>query len=204
MQQIQADKRLNNGGRRVIFNQFDDEQNRIGISTTADSFSQMMEEMRVNAAAKKQSKLEDANSRPFRSTKLSALQKKILQVALRWHGRCYSDVYNADVKAEILGWPVETSYSRWSPDSGWYREWEPYKGAHSGTARYVHDSKPVYGQIFCRNAIGIREYNKGSVTVTRALKRLGERNLLCQTGLGWSLTSHGLEVAKTVPAPRQP
>ncbi|MCZ6677604.1 MAG: hypothetical protein O7E52_10170, partial [Candidatus Poribacteria bacterium] len=192
-----TENRLNNDSRLVLFNQFEEEQHQLNEDDASDSFSQMMEDMHINAAAKKQSRLEDANSRPFRSTKLSELQKEILEVALRWHGKDYSDVCNADVKAQILGWPVEESYSRWSPDCGWYRHWEPYKRAHPGTARYVHDSRPVYGQIFCRNKIGIREYNKGSVTVTRALKRLGERNLLCQTGRGWSLTSHGLEVVKT-------
>lgn len=169
MQQIEADKRLNDGGRPACINQF---------------FADL--------EVKRQHALVDANASTPRTTKLSTLQRQILAIALRWRGKARSDVYIQDIKAEVFGWQAMNHY--WN---GWIDEGR----AVPGTARYVEDhhmaGKSMSGQIFDRQSIGTKEYNAVSVSVSRALKRLTERHLLYQSGAGWSLTEHGLEVVKT-------
>ena len=191
---IETDNRLNDGGRHVLFNQFEYEQNRLNESAAADGISQFAEQPRADFEARKSSDLDEANSRPANTTKLSRLQKQILALALKWRGKSHCDVYHVDVKAEIFDWPVMHHY--WSG-------WEAETSAVPGTARYASchhiPDEPIFGQIFNRSSIGVRKYNAVSVSVTRTLQRLTERNLLFQTGRGWSLTAHGLKVAKTAP-----
>jgi len=143
--------------------------------------------------AKRQQALSDANAATPRTTKLSPLQKKILLIALRWRGKDHGDVYAQDIKAEVFGWKPMSHYS-----TGWFDEGR----CRSGTARLSLDHPSMgnwsdSGQIFERKSIGERTYNSVSVTVSRTLKRLTERHLIYQSGAGWSLTKHGLEVAKT-------
>ena len=173
MQQIEQaiDKRLNKGSALPFINQF-----------------------RAEFETRKQQDLAKANASTPRTAKLSALQKQILLIALRWLGKDHSDVYTQDIKVEVFGWKPMSHYS-----TGWFDEGRN----HPGTARSNFDDPdwsngPLYGQIFDRKSIGESRYNAVSVSVSRALKRLTERHLLYQSGAGWSLTDHGEEVAKTV------
>ena len=151
----------------------------------------------IDIQTKRQQALSDANAATPRIMKLSPLQKQILLIALRWRGKDRSDVYGQDIKAEVFGWKPMSHYS-----TGWFDE-----GHHRpGTARLSLDHPSMAnwsdgGQIFDRKSIGERTYNSVSVTVSRTLKRLTERKLIYQSGAGWSLTKHGLEVAKTTTAP---
>ena len=184
---IGTQNRLNNGSQRVIFNQFEDE---------ADPISQLIEANRKAFEEKVADDLKVAAMSPARTARLSKLQKKILLLALKWHGVTVSDVYNVDVKTEVFGWTPLESYNHYI-ETGWERRWATNTRLTPGTARSKFDSSPVYGQVFCKNVIGHNQYNAVSVSVTRALKRLTNRNLLIQTGMGWSLTQHGLDLART-------
>ena len=171
-----TDNRLNDGDRPSSINQF---------------FADIQ--------AKRQQALADANASTPRTAKLSTLQRKILLIALRWRGKDRSDVYIQDIKVEAFGWKPMSHYSTGWVDEGHNRP---------GTARSNSDDPhcfngPLSGQIFDRKSIGESRYNAVSVSVSRALKRLIERHLLYQSGVGWSLTDHGLEVAKTISAPTQ-
>lgn len=141
---------------------------------------------------RRQTALVEANTATPRTTKLSSLQKQILTIASRWRGKDRSDVYTNDIKAEAFGWQPLSHYSN---------EWVNEGDAAPGTARYAQDhhcaSESIRGQTFDRQSVGERHYNAVSVSVSRALKRLMERHLLYQSGAGWSLTEHGLEVVKT-------
>jgi len=167
-----VNKRLNNSNAVAFFNQLRDE-----------------------SEARKKQDLVAANSSKPRTAKLSRLQKQVLLIALRWHGKTWSDVYNSDIKVEVFGWKPLCHY--WD---GWHDE----AHAQPGAARYEldHDwaNKSLHGQIFNRKSIGERRYNTVSVSAHRALKRLTERHLLYKTGAGWSLTEHGLETAKKLSA----
>ncbi len=171
MQQIEQaiDKRLNEGDLSGFINQ-----------------------LHTDFETRKQQDLAKANASTPRTAKLSTLQRQILLIALRWHGKAHSDVYSQDIKVEVFGWKPMHHY--WN---GWYDE------AHEqpGTARFELDhhmaNDSLRGQIFDRKSIGQNRYNGVSVSVSRALKRLTERHLLYQSGAGWSLTKHGLEVANT-------
>ena len=169
MQQIEADKRLNDGDMAAFINQ-----------------------LHAECEARKQQDLAKANASTPRTTKLSALQRQILAIALRWRANARSDVYIQDIKVEVFGWRAMNHYWDGWIDEGW---------AVPGTARYAEDhhmaGESMSGQIFDRSSIGTKEYNSVSVSVSRALNRLTERYLLYQSGGGWSLTEHGLEVAKT-------
>ena len=162
--------------------------NRLIHGDASDSLNQFFADIH----AKRQQALSDANAATPRTTKLSPLQKKILLIALRWRGKARSDVYTEDVKVEVYGWKPLQHYS-----TGWYDE----AHAQPGTARFALDhnlaNDPLGGQIFDRHSIGEGRYNTVSVSVSRALKRLTERHLIYQSGAGWSLTKHGLEVANT-------
>lgn len=173
MQQIEADKRLNKGNVEAFINQF-----------------------RTEFETRKQQDLAKANTATPRTTKLSTLQRQILAIALRWHGKAHSDVYSSDIKVEFFGWQAMSHY--WN---GWVAE----SNIQPGTARLPLDHPSMAnwsdgGQIFDRKSIGESRYNAVSVSVSRALKRLTKRHLLYQSGAGWSLTDHGIEVAKTVGA----
>ena len=151
----------------------------------------------VDLHAKQQQALSGANAATPRITKLSPLQKKILLIALRWRGKARSDVYAQDIKTEVFGWKPMSHYSTGWVDEGHYRP---------GTARLSLDHPSLAnqsdsGQIYDRKSIGEQTYNSISVTVWRTLKRLTERHLIYQSGAGWSLTKHGMEVAKTMTAP---
>jgi len=169
MQQIEADKRLNDAERPDFINQ-----------------------LRIDYEARKQRDLADANAHEPRTTKLSKLQKQILILALRWQGKSHDDVYAQDVKTEVFGWKPMRHYS-----SGWYDE----ASAQPGTARYELDhflaNRSLGGQVFDRESIGTAKYNAVSVSISRALMRLTDRHLLYRFDAGWSLTEHGLKVAKT-------
>ncbi len=155
-------------------------------------------QMWAESAARQKQRLADANASTPRTTKLSKLQKQVLLIALRWHGKAHSDVYNSDIKVEVFGWKPLSHY--WD---GWVDEGH----AQPGTARCELDShwanNSLHGQIFDRKSIGERRYNAVSVSTHRALKRLTERHLLYKTGAGWSLTEHGLETAKNVVPARE-
>lgn len=168
-------KRLNNGNASAFINQF-----------------------RTEFEARKQQDLAKANASTPRTAKLSTLQRQILSIALRWRGKDRSDVYTQDVKVEVFGWKPMNHYS-----TGWFDEGHN----HPGTARSNSDDPHwangfLSGQIFDRQSIGEQHYNAVSVSTSRALKRLTERHLLYQSGLGWSLTDHGLEVANKVSSTR--
>lgn len=126
-----------------------------------------------------------------RTAKLSKLQKQILSIALRWHGKAQSDVYSSDIKVEVFGWKPRCQ-----------TDWSDEIYAQPGTARFALDNLlangSLHGQIFDRRSIGEGRYNAVSVSAYRALKRLTERHLLYQSGYGWSLTEHGVETAKKV------
>ena len=146
---------------------------------------------------KRQQALSDANASTPRTTKLSTLQRQILSIALRWRSKALSDVYIQDIKVEVFGWKPMRHY--WN---GWVAE----SNVQPGTARLSLDHPSMAnwsdsGQIFDRKSIGESRYNAVSVSVSRALNRLTERHLLYQSGAGWSLTNHGVEVAKTASAP---
>ena len=145
----------------------------------------------AESAARQKQRLADANASTPRTTKLSKLQKQVLLIALRWHGKAHSDVYNTDIKVEVFGW---------KPGCYHRHGWSDEAYAQPGTARYelAHGwaNRSLDGQIFDRKSIGERRYNAVSVSAHRALKRLTERHLLYQSGYGWSLTEHGLETAK--------
>ncbi len=164
-----VNKRLSDGDRSPCINQF---------------FADLEE--------KRQQDLAKANAATPRTAKLSTLQKQILLIALRWCGKAHSDVYSQDIKVEVFGWKPMRHY--WN---GWYDE--AYE--QPGTARFELDhhmaNDSLGGQIFDRKSIGERRYNAVSVSISRTLKRLIERHLIYQSGAGWSLTDHGLEVAKT-------
>ncbi len=146
---------------------------------------------------RRQTALVEANTETPRTTKLSHLQKQILTIAFRWRGKSHNDVHTNDIKAEAFGWQPLSHYSTGWVDEGY---------AAPGTARYAQDhhcvGESMGGQIFDRQSIGARHYNAVSVSVSRALKRLIERHLLYQSGAGWSLTEHGLEVVKQAPSTR--
>jgi len=165
-----VEKRLNNGDRSDFINQF---------------FADL--------EVKRQQKLVDANASKPRTTKMSDLQRQILAIALRWRGKACGDVYIQDIKVEVFGWKPMSHYS-----TGWFDEGHNRPGtARSNADDPDRSNGPLYGQIFDRKSIGTKEYNSVSVSVSRALKRLIDRHLLYQSGAGWSLTEHGLEVAKT-------
>ena len=163
--------------------------NRLIHGDASDSLNQFFADIH----AKRQQALSDANAATPRTTKLSPLQKKILLIALRWRGKARSDVYSQDIKVEVFGWQPMCHY--WSG-------WELNSSVQPGTARLSEDHPSMAnwsygGQIFDRQSIGEGTYNSVSVTVSRTIKRLTERKLIYQSGAGWSLTGHGLEVAKT-------
>ena len=141
---------------------------------------------------RRQTALVEANTATSRTTKLSPLQKQILTIAFRWRGKDHADVYTNDIKVEVFGWQPLSHYSDGWVDEGY---------AAPGTARYAQDhhcaGESMGGQIFDRQSIGCKRYNAVSVSVSRAIKRLIQRHLLYQSGAGWSLTEHGLEVVKT-------
>ncbi len=193
---IGSQNRLNNGSRCVIFNQFEYEAERLNDAGTANPISQFIEASRRTFNEKVAADLKVAAMSPAKTARLSKLQKKILLLALKWHGVNRSDVYNVDVKTEVFGWSPLESYNHYI-EGGWERHWTTNTSVTPGTARRKIDSSPVYGQVFSKNVIGHDQYNAVSVSVTRALKRLISRNLLIQTGLGWSLTQHGLDHART-------
>ncbi len=166
--------------------------NRLIHGGAPDSLNQFFADIHT----KRQQALAVANTSTPRTTKLSPLQKKILLIALRWRGKACSDVYSQDIKVEVFGLQPMRHY--WSG-------WELNSSVQQGTARLSEDHPSMAnghygGQIFNRQAIGHKTYNVVSVSVSRALKRLTERHLLYQSGAGWSLTYHGVELAKTSPA----
>ena len=133
------------------------------------------------------------DSETSRTTKLPILQKKILLVALRWHGKAYSDVYTEDIKTQIFHWQVMHRY---------WDGWQLSIIVQPGTARLSEDHPNManwccHEQIFDRQSIGASRYNTVSASVSRALKRLTKRHLLFRSGAGWSLTDQGLDVART-------
>ena len=176
MQQIKADKRLNDGDRPGSINQFF-----------------------ADIHIKRQQALSDANASTPRTTKLSTLQRQILLIALRWHEKAHSDVYSQDIKVEVFGWNPMSHYS-----TGWFDDGHNHPGTARSNSNDPHwFNGPLHGQIFDRKSIGESRYNAVSVSVSRALKRLTERHLLYQSGAGWSLTNHGEEVAKTIATARE-
>jgi len=159
-----------------------------------DDASASINQLFADIQAGRQQALADANASTPRITKLSTLQRQILSIALRWRGKDRSDVYTQDIKVEVFGWKPMNHYS-----TGWCDEGRN----HPGTARSNSDDSHwanglLHGQIFDRQSIGEQHYNAVSVSVSRTLKRLTDRHLLYQSGLGWSLTDHGLEVAKAM------
>jgi hypothetical protein len=112
--------------------------------------------------------------------KLSKLQKFALATALNNHisegrnldARSGADVFSKEIIATFYGFP---------------------------TLPYTNLRRPG-GQTISRTEIGPNRYEAAHAAVSRALRRLVERNLLRRVelvaGTGWSLTSTGLEIAQ--------
>ena len=168
-------------------------QQTVNTDCRADSINQFL----TDIEDRQQQRLDAANAATPRTTKLSTLQKGILCVALQWRGMDRCDIYTADIMVELFGWQPMCHYT--------YSGWEALSSVQPSTARLKKDHPSMAnghygGQIFNRQAIGHKTYNIVSVSVSRALKRLTERHLLYQSGAGWSLTYHSVELAKTSPA----